>query len=274
MNKISCDIIKDILPLYYDNICSDDSKKMVEEHLAECNTCKSELDKIKTDIKIPKETIEKNISDSNAIKNISAFWNRSKVKAFIKGVIITAISFTVIFLGYIGLFQWNIVSVPTDVVEITNVCELTDGRIAYHVKLTDGYDLRHLASMSTSVVVKNIIVDLYIDQIKEKRASVIETIAKKEIEANENEIFKYKIILVSDLVCCSGNALKFFIPPTRGNITALNLPEWISLLQDSLISIKYEFRDKKIERIIFNRETINDNWIKLIGNIENGGVNE
>jgi hypothetical protein len=144
MNKISCDIIKDILPLYYDNVCSDDSKKMVEEHLAECNTCKSELDKIKTDIKIPKETIEKNISDSNAIKNISDFWNRSKVKAFIKGVIITAISFTVIFLGYIGLFQCNIVSVPTDVVEITNVCQLADGRIVYHVKLTDGYELRRI----------------------------------------------------------------------------------------------------------------------------------
>ena len=142
MSKISCDIIKDILPLYYDNVCSYDSKKMVEEHLAECNSCKSELDKIQTDIKIPKETIEKNISDNNVIKNISAFWNRSKVKAFIKGVIITAISFTVIFLGYMGLFQWNIVSVPMDAVEITNVCELTDGRIAYHVKLTDGYDLR------------------------------------------------------------------------------------------------------------------------------------
>lgn len=145
----------------------------------------------------------------------------------------------------------------------------SDSSVAKKVErmYTDGYDLRHLASMSTPVVVKNIIVDLYIDQIKEKKANIIETIAKKEIAANENEIFKYKIILVSDLVCCSGNALKFFIPPTRGNITALNLPEWISLLQDSLINIKYEFRDKNIERIIFNRETINDNWIKLIGNI-------
>ena len=33
MSKVSCEIIKDILPLYYDNVCSDDSKRMVEEHL-------------------------------------------------------------------------------------------------------------------------------------------------------------------------------------------------------------------------------------------------
>ena len=30
--KISCDIIRDLLPLYKDNVCSDASKDMVEEH--------------------------------------------------------------------------------------------------------------------------------------------------------------------------------------------------------------------------------------------------
>lgn len=33
MKEISCDIIKDILPLYVDDVVSDDTKKMVEEHL-------------------------------------------------------------------------------------------------------------------------------------------------------------------------------------------------------------------------------------------------
>ena len=36
MTKVSCDIIQDILPLYCDDVCSLDSKKMVEEHLQEC----------------------------------------------------------------------------------------------------------------------------------------------------------------------------------------------------------------------------------------------
>ena len=32
MSKISCDIIQDMLPLYYDEVCSADSRKMIEEH--------------------------------------------------------------------------------------------------------------------------------------------------------------------------------------------------------------------------------------------------
>lgn len=45
--KISCEIIKDLLPLYLDGVCSNDSKVMVEEHLAECDSCKAELHAMK-----------------------------------------------------------------------------------------------------------------------------------------------------------------------------------------------------------------------------------
>lgn len=58
MSKVSCDIIKDLLPLYYDKVCSNDSRKLVEEHLAECSSCKSELNKIEESIDLPKETIK------------------------------------------------------------------------------------------------------------------------------------------------------------------------------------------------------------------------
>ena len=42
MNK--CNVIRDLLPLYADKVCSEDSKEMVEEHLAECQECKQELE--------------------------------------------------------------------------------------------------------------------------------------------------------------------------------------------------------------------------------------
>ncbi|MFE5429283.1 zf-HC2 domain-containing protein [Peribacillus simplex] len=144
MSKISCNIVKDMLPLYHDNVCSKDSKKMVEEHLSECDSCKSELDRIRDDIKIPKKEIEKNKIDGKVIKNISMMWNRSRVKSFIKGVIISALLISLIILGYFGLFHWHITNVPTDVVEIKNVSELADGKIVYHAELTDGYSLNRL----------------------------------------------------------------------------------------------------------------------------------
>lgn len=38
--KYSCGIIRDLLPLYIDGVCSEESKKAMEEHLSECSDCK------------------------------------------------------------------------------------------------------------------------------------------------------------------------------------------------------------------------------------------
>lgn len=46
MNKMSCEIIKDLLPLYYDDVCSNDSKLLVEKHINECTSCRKYLDNI------------------------------------------------------------------------------------------------------------------------------------------------------------------------------------------------------------------------------------
>ena len=35
-----CDVVQDLLPLYYDNACTSASKKMVEQHLMTCEKCK------------------------------------------------------------------------------------------------------------------------------------------------------------------------------------------------------------------------------------------
>ena len=40
MNKITCDICKDLMPLVKDGIASEDSRLAVMEHVNECETCK------------------------------------------------------------------------------------------------------------------------------------------------------------------------------------------------------------------------------------------
>jgi hypothetical protein len=143
-NKVSCEIIKDMLPLYYDEVCSGDSKKMVEEHLSQCNNCKKELENIKDEIHIPKNNMIENRTDSNVIKNISTSWKRLRLKSFIRGGIISALLLTVIILGYIGLFKWEITSVATDVVEIRDISEMEDGKIVYYAEINDGYSLNKI----------------------------------------------------------------------------------------------------------------------------------
>ena len=40
MNKITCDICKDLMPLVKDGIASEDSRRAVTEHMKECESCK------------------------------------------------------------------------------------------------------------------------------------------------------------------------------------------------------------------------------------------
>lgn len=89
--KISCDVISDLLPLYYDNVCSEDSKILVEEHLAQCESCREELKKF--DIEIKYNTV--NLEDGKAMKKIAKAWKQDKAKAFTKGVTITSLLMSV-----------------------------------------------------------------------------------------------------------------------------------------------------------------------------------
>lgn len=132
----------------------------------------------------------------------------------------------------------------------------------------DGYDLRHFAAMETPVLIKNMITDAYCRMCMPDDAKVMESIADRQIRENRKKAYKYKLRLISDAVSCGGNVLKFFIPPTMGNMTALNLPEWISLIRDTVIHTKYQMRDKNLEKIIADREIINENWKKL----QSGGI--
>ena len=48
MSKKECDIIKDLLPSYVDNICSEASSEWIKEHLAECEECRKVAKALKT----------------------------------------------------------------------------------------------------------------------------------------------------------------------------------------------------------------------------------
>ena len=45
--KNNCDIVRDLLPLYVDGVCSQESAKLVEEHLTDCQSCRELLDKLR-----------------------------------------------------------------------------------------------------------------------------------------------------------------------------------------------------------------------------------
>ena len=65
--KHNCEVVRDLLPLYHDGVCSKKSREMVEEHLTECEACKKELEEIKKEVSVP------NASKKDAARACDAF---------------------------------------------------------------------------------------------------------------------------------------------------------------------------------------------------------
>ncbi|MCR5481756.1 MAG: DUF4825 domain-containing protein [Clostridia bacterium] len=49
-NEISCNIIKDLLPLYIEGLTSEESNSLIEEHLKECEACRELYEEMKKDM--------------------------------------------------------------------------------------------------------------------------------------------------------------------------------------------------------------------------------
>lgn len=95
--RLSCEVIKDLLPLYYDKVCSKESSSLIEEHLADCLQCLDELQKLK--INLEKPTISE--GEIKIMKNISTKWKRDKRVAFTKGsMLVSALATMICFIAY------------------------------------------------------------------------------------------------------------------------------------------------------------------------------
>ena len=67
--KMKCSVIQDLMPSYVDEICSQDSRDMVEEHVAECEQCKARLEKIKYTLIVAGDASKKQVDYLKKIHN-------------------------------------------------------------------------------------------------------------------------------------------------------------------------------------------------------------
>lgn len=94
----TCRIVEDLLPLYHDGVCSDESKQMVEEHLSQCEECRKLLNQIEGELVEPaKET------DIKILKGINSKIHKGRKKALIEGALITLIF---VLLALAGVSTW------------------------------------------------------------------------------------------------------------------------------------------------------------------------
>lgn len=70
--KITCDVIKDLLPLYAEDMVSEDSKNLVEEHICECKDCSMILNRMVRPVEVIAD------GDDKALKEVKRQINRRR----------------------------------------------------------------------------------------------------------------------------------------------------------------------------------------------------
>lgn len=142
MDQLDHDIVQDLLPLYHDGVCSEKSRAAVEEHLKACETCRAALAAM--DAPLPGAEKEAAADDAAAVQKISEEWKKTKWKARLKGAAIAAAVCAVLVGGWLAATQLHCFPVDPEKIEITNVRQLSDGRILYHFYIDDDLGLRNI----------------------------------------------------------------------------------------------------------------------------------
>ena len=130
--KITCDVIKDLLPLYVDEVLSKDSNELVEEHLKTCDDCTAYCEKLKgaDDISgIEAVRIEENLEEIEPLKKIKKRIRRTAIRLGIAIGVCLLIGMLVI-----GFYYARGGHVDPDDVEISNV-RVENEEVLFDVKV-------------------------------------------------------------------------------------------------------------------------------------------
>lgn len=155
--KIPCNVIRDLLPLYQDGVCSPESCQLVEAHMEECPQCRAEWERMRA----PLATDHPQVEERTVAQAASSAWKRGRRQAFSKGFILAAVLVGVV-CGLVALWAWcnrSPLEVTGQILE-THV-NSTTGDVAYVVYTPRGDQVGLLMEENTKVIS---FFDTYTDQ--------------------------------------------------------------------------------------------------------------
>ncbi|MBS5938400.1 zf-HC2 domain-containing protein [Clostridium sp.] len=107
--KINCTVIKDILPLYVEEMVSEDTRVLIENHIDECIDCKKEVEEMKTPPNIPIDI------NTTGFKNVKSKLYREKFNVIIFSIMLTMI-ISILVINYLS--EPNYIQYSNDIVSI------------------------------------------------------------------------------------------------------------------------------------------------------------
>lgn len=164
MKNVSCQIIEDLLPLYVDEACSEDSRDLIEEHLKECESCQKKLDEMSAPVPALYESIENELKETNTYimsffkdiyppeesywenakdqfqetndfaKNLARKWKFAKYRWAILALLFGIVfSFLIILIG-----DCNFIPVSSDAVMVKDLHEDGHGKVDFSLVSKEG----------------------------------------------------------------------------------------------------------------------------------------
>ena len=132
--KLPCEMIRDLLPLYHDNVCSEVSKTLVGEHIKNCEDCSRVLQAIEEEIEVPKLEADA----AKPLLSIQLNWKKQTRKAKLKYIGIGVEMFFLCITLWWGLTQWSIVPLTANDYIVLEAEQLESGIV--HIEYTMMYE--------------------------------------------------------------------------------------------------------------------------------------
>ena len=132
MKLLPCELIRDVLPLYHDGVCSGVTKTLVEEHLKGCPDCARAREKMEGKLTIP----ELEVDAAKPLKSIKKKWNTRK---WLTGIGIGVGVFLAVFAVWFSLTQNCSVPMTAEEIRVEGVYRLSNGM--YYMEYSYPYSL-------------------------------------------------------------------------------------------------------------------------------------
>lgn len=131
---MNCEMAKDLMTLYVEDMCSLESKKALEEHVKECPACAEALKSVKNELEIESFASKSDYAGENAsslkpMKKVKKSLARRKITAIVLSLLLVAVLAVIVFLSYGQVTnRWMSFSAIADAFKVKSVCEkLTEG---------------------------------------------------------------------------------------------------------------------------------------------------
>lgn len=132
--KVPCNVIRDLLPLYHDSVCSPETAALVEEHLKDCDACQEEFHKLQANLlPLPLPVPGKEEQKAEGLAKVKKVLRKKRV---IVAAIVAAVTIVLCYGGYLFL-QLPIMGEPIESVHSVSIEEET-GRLVVNLSASYG----------------------------------------------------------------------------------------------------------------------------------------